>query len=115
MSSLITLIYMVAAAAFILFNGRIAVSVPSVDMLQGPRLIVSADLGSKRKEIEALVARLGSAFTAATGGGEPSTAEVKSVQVTTWPVQFGPSKPKKFTGVSMPPPTVQPPCRCVKT
>ena len=74
-----------------LFTGKISVSVPSVDLLQGPKLIVSADLGSKRKEIEALVARLGSAFSAATGGGEPSTAEVKGVQVTTWPIQFGPS------------------------
>ena len=74
-----------------LFTGKIAMSVPSVDMLQGPKLIVAVELGAKRKEIEALVARLGSAFSAATGGGEPSTAEVKGVEVTTWPIQFGPS------------------------
>ena len=74
-----------------LFSGKVALTVPAINMLQGPQLIVSADLGAKRKEIEALVARLGSAFVAATGGGELSTAEVKGVQVTTWPVQFGPS------------------------
>jgi hypothetical protein len=84
-----------------LFEGEIALTIPGVDMRHGPTMLISADLGSRRKDLEAAVERMGNAFLAEMGGGEAQKTEVKGHQVTTWPAQFGPSLQYTILGTSL--------------
>jgi hypothetical protein len=75
-----------------LFTGEVASTLSGVDITAGgPRMLFSVELGNKRKEILAVVERLGKAFLDEAGGGQPDTREVHGYKVTVWPARFGPS------------------------
>jgi hypothetical protein len=74
-----------------LFEGELALTVPSVDPRYGPGMLLSVRLGSKRREILATVERFGALFLQGTRGGSATTAQVEGHTVTAWPVDYGPS------------------------
>jgi hypothetical protein len=76
---------------FQLLTGEVALAITGIDRRHGPKMFVSVDLGANKKEILALVERLGPLLLQTTGGGEPQTTKLKGRVVTTWPFRGGPS------------------------
>jgi len=74
-----------------LLTGEVAFGITGIDMMQGPKMLFSVDLGAKKKELLDLVERLGKLIFQTTGGGEPQTRKLKGRVITTWSFGFGPS------------------------